>query len=63
MNQMPTRWSYSSLSTYESCPAKWYYGYIVGLTGEPSPAMARGTRLHADCENYVKGDLMLFLMS
>lgn len=59
MNQMPTRWSYSSLSTYESCPAKWYYGYIVGLTGEPSPAMARGTRLHADCENYVKGDLMV----
>jgi hypothetical protein len=59
MNAMPKRWSYSSLSTYESCPAKWYYGYIVGLTGEPSPAMARGSRLHADCESYVKGDLMV----
>jgi hypothetical protein len=55
----PTRWSYSSVSTYESCPAKWKYGYIDNLPSPPSAAMARGSRLHSDCENYVKGDLMV----
>lgn len=54
----PTRWSYSSLSCYESCPAKWKYSYIDQLPGQPSPAMARGSRLHSDCENFLKGTLM-----
>jgi hypothetical protein len=54
----PTRWSYSSLSTYESCPAKWKYSYLDNLPYAASPAMVRGTRLHADCENYIKGTLM-----
>lgn len=46
----PTRWSYSSLSTYEECPAKWKYSYIDKLESPPSPAMERGTRLHSMCE-------------
>jgi hypothetical protein len=46
----PTRWSYSSLSTYEECPAKWRYSYIDNLPEPPSPAMERGTRLHKLCE-------------
>jgi RecB family exonuclease len=46
----PTRWSYSSLSTYEECPAKWRYSYIDNLPDPPSPAMERGTRLHKLCE-------------
>lgn len=54
----PTRWSYSSLSTYESCPARWKYGYLDNIYSPPSPAMVRGTRLHLDCENYLKGNLM-----
>jgi len=59
MNEMPKRWSYSSLSTYESCPAKWHYGYILGHEFVPSPAMVRGTRLHLDCENYLKGNITI----
>ncbi len=46
----PTRWSYSSLATYEECPAKWKYSYIDRLPNPPSPAMERGTRLHQLCE-------------
>lgn len=46
----PSRWSYSSLSTYEECPAKWKYSYIDKLPDPPSPAMERGTRLHKLCE-------------
>lgn len=46
----PTRWSYSSLSTYEECPAKWKYSYIDKLPDPPSAAMERGTRLHEMCE-------------
>lgn len=51
----PTRWSYSSLSTYESCPAKWKFSYLDNLPYKASPAMARGTRLHAECEDYLNG--------
>jgi hypothetical protein len=59
MNAMPTRWSYSSVTTYESCPAKWKYSYLDNLPYAPSAAMARGSRLHSDCEGYVKGELMV----
>lgn len=55
---MPTRWSYSSVTTYESCAAKWKYSYLDGIPYKPSAAMARGSRLHSDCENYVKGTLI-----
>lgn len=54
---MPTRWSYSSLSTYEDCPRKWKYGYIEKIEGKPSAAMARGSRLHQHCEDYLKGTI------
>lgn len=47
------------MSTYESCPAKWKYGYIDNLPYKASAAMARGSRLHSDCENYLKGNLMV----
>lgn len=46
----PTRWSYSSLSTYEECSAKWKYRYVDKMRDPPSPAMERGTRLHSLCE-------------
>jgi hypothetical protein len=50
----PTRWSYSSISTYESCPAKWKYSYIDNLPYKASAAMERGSRLHSDCEKFLK---------
>lgn len=59
MSQMPTRWSYSSISTYEQCPAKWKYSYLDGIPTPPNAAMTRGSRLHAACEDYVNGKLMV----
>jgi hypothetical protein len=53
----PTRWSYSSLSTYEECPAKWRYEYIDGIRPPPSPAMERGTMLHSMCEKVLNGEM------
>lgn len=53
----PTRWSYSSLSTYKGCPAKWKFSYIDNLPWESSPAMTRGTRMHKMAEDFVKGEI------
>ena len=49
----PKRWSYSALSTYEECPAKYAYSYVQGLPWPSSPAMERGTRLHQMAEDYM----------
>jgi hypothetical protein len=57
MLDKPTRWSYSSLSTYEECPAKWRYEYIDGIRTPPSPAMERGTMLHSMCEKVLNGEI------
>ena len=49
----PTRWSYSSLATYEECPAKWKYSYVDKLPSPPSATMERGTLLHSQCETVI----------
>lgn len=49
----PTRHSYSSISTYEECPAKYSYSYIQGLPWPSSPAMERGTLLHQMAEDFI----------
>jgi hypothetical protein len=51
----PTRWSYSSLSTYKQCPAKWKFSYIDNIPWESSAAMTRGTRMHKMAEDFVTG--------
>lgn len=51
----PTRWSYSSLSTYKQCPQKWKFSYIDNIPWESSPAMMRGTRMHTMAEDFVTG--------
>lgn len=55
IERKPTRWSYSSLSTYKQCPRKWYYSYILNLPWESSAAMSRGTRMHTMAEDFVTG--------
>lgn len=54
----PTRWSYSALSTYKECAAKYAYSYIYNLPWAGSAAMERGTRLHGLCEDYMKDPAM-----
>jgi hypothetical protein len=49
--------SYSSWSTYNKCAAKYKFSYIDKLPRrEPSPQMARGTRIHESVENYLLGN-------
>jgi putative RecB family exonuclease len=40
------RLSFSSISTYETCPAKYRFQYEERLPGRPSPALAFGDSLH-----------------
>lgn len=54
----PTRHSYSSISTYEECPARYAYSYIYKLPEPGSAAMERGTRLHSLAEDYMKDSVM-----
>lgn len=53
----PSRWSYSSVSTYKQCPQKWKFSYIDGIEWPSSPAMTRGTRMHQMAEDFVTGKI------
>jgi hypothetical protein len=51
-------YSYSSLSTYKQCPAKFNYAYIQKFQVEkepPSPAMERGSKIHDSVELFLLG--------
>ena len=52
-----TRWSYSRLGTYESCPKKAFYKYIEQLPEKQHPAAERGTRIHQLAEDYIVGSV------
>jgi RecB family exonuclease len=40
------RLSYTSLNTYETCPAKYRFQFVDGVPGTPSPALSFGDSLH-----------------
>ena len=51
-----TAWSFSRLKDYESCPAKAKYKHVDRLdTGPAGPALQRGSAIHKDAEDYLKG--------
>jgi PD-(D/E)XK nuclease superfamily len=54
----PARHSYSSISTWEECPAKYYYSYIKDLPWPSSAAMERGTMLHKKAEDFMNDPSM-----
>ena len=53
----PTRTSYSALTTFEQCPFAYAKYYFEGFKDEAGPAAARGTRLHAAMEKFLKDEL------
>ena len=55
-------WSYSRLSTWETCPKQYWYSYVEKLPGfrPPSPAADRGSELHDKADKYLKGELKLY---
>ncbi|MEX0991919.1 MAG: PD-(D/E)XK nuclease family protein [Actinomycetota bacterium] len=40
------RLSYTSLNTYETCPAKYRFSYLERIPGKPAPALSFGDSLH-----------------
>jgi hypothetical protein len=52
------RWSFSQWETYNQCPAKWKYQYVMRLPRSTAPAAARGTIIHESVESYIKGEFV-----
>lgn len=52
-----TSWSFSRLSDYTQCPAKFRYKHLMKLQEPPNAAMQRGTDIHKMAEDYANGAL------
>lgn len=50
-----TAWSYSRVELYERCPLAFKLRHIDKVPEEPSPAMERGNRVHADLAAHILG--------
>jgi CRISPR/Cas system-associated exonuclease Cas4 (RecB family) len=50
-------WSYSRWSTYEECPSKAYFKFVLKLKEPDGPASARGTEYHKLAEDYLSSRL------
>lgn len=50
-----TAWSYSRLSTWETCPLQAKLKFIDRLKEPDSPAMQRGHKMHEDISKYLQG--------
>ncbi len=49
------RWlSKSQIGTFLQCPMKWKFQYIDKRKSKPSPAMARGIKVHSNIEKFYK---------
>lgn len=48
--------SASSITTFLSCPRKWWFRYILGEREPSTESMKHGTRVHEDIEAYLKGE-------
>ena len=46
-------WSWSRLQTYELCPAKANYSYLMKIEEPKNPSMLRGSAIHKMAEDYV----------
>jgi len=55
-------WSYSRLASYESCPRKYQYHYILKTPSSrpQSPAASRGSEIHEKAEKYLRGEILMY---
>ena len=52
------RWSFSMLETFEQCPKKYEYRYILkhpSSPPDPDGPLARGNQFHSEIEDYITG--------
>ena len=52
-----TAWSYSALKVFEECPYRSYIQRVKKVPEPSSPAADRGSHIHQEAEDYVKGEL------
>ena len=50
-------WSYSALKVFEECPYRTYINRVKKIAEPSSPAATRGSEIHEQAEDYVKGVL------
>ena len=50
-------WSYSTLKKFETCPYQIYIEKVKRVPQDSSPAADRGSAIHLEAEDYVKGEL------
>ena len=50
MSQLPPHRSYSQLSTWQSCPQKYYLSKVVQLPEKPAVYLAAGSAVHTMLE-------------
>ena len=50
-------WSYSALKVFEECPYRSYIQKVKKIPEPSNPAADRGTEIHQQAEDYVKGEL------
>ena len=53
-------WSYSALKVFEECPYRTYISRVKKITEPTNPAAKRGSNIHQQAEDYVKGTLEEF---
>ncbi len=58
ISKMPTKpnamesWSFSKIDTYETCPLKYKYRYVLQIPGPPNPALSFGEAIHETLFEY-----------
>lgn len=50
-------WSYSALKVFEECPYRSFIQKVKKIQEPSNPAADRGTQIHQEAEDYVKGEL------
>lgn len=55
--RLPTFWSYSRFSLWESCPLRYAFRYIYKIEEPDNRAMERGKEIHSKSEHYLLGDI------
>tara|TARA_E500000081_G_C6105794_1_gene339937 strand:+ start:514 stop:1257 length:744 start_codon:yes stop_codon:yes gene_type:complete len=50
-------WSYSALKVFEECPYRTYIARVKRIKEPSGPAAERGTEIHLQAEQYIKGEL------
>lgn len=53
--QRLTSWSFTRLSVYELCPRQAKHKFIDKIPEPPAPALERGSEIHEESEQYIKG--------